>query len=198
MTLKEKHVTLSLRTTSRPSNGYFLQLATVGNHHWGAGLATVAAVLFDGPDYVHTLGNLTEHDVLAVQPVGDSRGYKELRAVGVGAAVGHGEKTRSDVLLGEVLVAKFFAVDGLAAGTVLSGEVTALAHETGDHSMEGRAFVSEAFLTSAQSSEVLDSLWHSIVVHLKHNSTGWLTANGHIEKAGDRHRGYFCKFDLRL
>ena len=141
MTLKEKHVTLSLRTTSRPSNGYFLQLTTVGNHHWGAGLATVAAVLFDGPDYVHTLGNLTEHDVLAVQPVGDSRGYKELRAVGVGAAVGHGQKTRSDVLLGEVLVAEFFAVDGLAAGSVLSGKVTALAHEAGDHSMEGRAFL---------------------------------------------------------
>jgi len=191
-------VTLSLRTTSRPSNGYCLQLAAVGNNYWGTGLATVAAVLFDVPYYVHTLGHLAKDDVLAVQPVGDSRGYKELRAVGVGATVGHGQKTRSDVLLNEILVAEFLAVDGLAAGSVLSGEVTALAHETGDHSMEGRAFVSEAFLTSTQSSEVLHSLWYNIVVHFKNNSTRWLTANGHIEKAGDRHRGYFCKSDLRL
>jgi len=177
---------------------YFLQLSRVGNDHWGAGLATVAAVLFDVPHYVHTLGHLTKNDMLAVQPVGDSSGYKELRAVGVGAAVGHGQKTGSDVLLGEVLVAEFLAIDGLATGSVLSGEVAALAHKTGDHSVEGRAFVSEAFLTSAQSSKVLDSLWHNIVVHLKNDSAGWLAANGHIKKAGDRHRGYFCKFDLRL
>ena len=41
-----------------------------------------------------------------------------LRAVGVGASVGHGQQPRLGVLKLEVLVVKLGAVDGLAAGAV--------------------------------------------------------------------------------
>ena len=46
----------------------------------------------------------TKHDVLAVEPVGDDGGDKELRAVGVLASVGHGEQARFGVLQLEVFV----------------------------------------------------------------------------------------------
>jgi hypothetical protein len=64
--------------------------------------------------------------VLSVQPSGNDGGDEELRAVGVGAGVGHGKETRLGVLQLEVLVLELLAVNGLAAGTVTAGEVTSL------------------------------------------------------------------------
>jgi hypothetical protein len=72
------------------------------------------------------LDDLTKHNVLSVQPAGDNSGDEELRAVGVGAGVGHGEKTRLGVLQLEVLVLELLAVDGLATGTVTACEVSSL------------------------------------------------------------------------
>eukprot|EP00955_Chlamydomonas_euryale_P041369 351963-Chlamydomonas_euryale.AAC.6 len=46
----------------------------------------------------------SKRTVLAVQPAGDDCGDKELRAVGVGAGVGHGQEARASVLHLEVLV----------------------------------------------------------------------------------------------
>ena len=43
-----------------------------------------------------------------------------------GTRVGHGQKERTVVLLGEGLVVELGAVDGLATGTIALGEVTAL------------------------------------------------------------------------
>ena len=43
-----------------------------------AGLAALGAQLLDRLDDVHALGDLAEHDVLAVQPRGDHGGDEEL------------------------------------------------------------------------------------------------------------------------
>jgi len=54
--------------------------------------------------------------------VGGEGGYsgdEELRAVGVGAGVGHGQETGFGVSQLEVLVRKFLAVDGLSARTAV-------------------------------------------------------------------------------
>ena len=66
------------------------------------------------------------------------------------------------MLVDEVLVVEFHAVDGLAASAVSSGEVAALSHELSDDSVEAAALVVEglagladALLTGAESSEVL-------------------------------------------
>ena len=47
-------------------------------------------------------------------------GDEELRAVGVGAGVGHGEEERTVVLELEVLIGELLTIDGLTAGTLQS------------------------------------------------------------------------------
>ena len=102
----------------------------------------------------------------------------------------------------EVLVAELLAVDGLAAGTLLSvrqrpfntsspceprflsskrgakgtyvaaGEVTTLEHELGDDTVELGARVAEALLASAEGAEVLGRLGDDIVEELEVDAAG--------------------------
>lgn len=55
----------------------------------------------------------------------------------------------------EVLIIKLSAVDGLAAGAVVVGEVASLAHELRNNPVEAAPFVAKAFFMSAQAAEVL-------------------------------------------
>ena len=55
----------------------------------------------------------------------------------------------------KVLVVKLAAVDGLAAGPVVVGEVTSLAHELGDDAVEAAPLEAEALFMRAQAAEVL-------------------------------------------
>lgn len=69
---------------------------------------------------------LAENDVLAVEPVRVGDANEELRAVGVGASVGHGQAAEASVLAANAskgLVLKLGAVDRLAARAVVVGEV---------------------------------------------------------------------------
>lgn len=66
------------------------------------------------------------------------------------------------MILGEGLVLKLVAIDGLAARSVTGGEVTTLDHELLDNTVEARALVVKRLaclaytpLTSAQAAEVL-------------------------------------------
>ena len=58
-----------------------LQLSRGGNGNGGLGLAGTGSLLFDGLDNVHTLDNLAEDDVLAIEPAGRDSGEEELGAV---------------------------------------------------------------------------------------------------------------------
>jgi hypothetical protein len=109
------------------------------------------------------VGNLAEDDVLAIQPRSDDGGDEELRAVGVGTSIGHGQQTRLGVLQVEVLILELLAVDGLTTGAVAAGEVTSLKHEVGDDTVERRALVTKALLTSAESTEVLGGVGNLVV-----------------------------------
>jgi len=138
-------------------------------------LAVITAGGLEGHDNVHgVLVDLAEDDVAAVQPRGDNGGDEELRAVGVGAGVGHGQQTGAVVLQLEVLIGKLLAVDGLAASAVTAGEVTTLEHEVGDDSVERRALVAEALLASAEGTEVLGGLGDNIVIEGEVDTTGLL------------------------
>ena len=108
--------------------------------------------------------------MLAVEPGGLGGAEEELGAVGPGSGVGHGQDSGSLVLQSEVLVSELGAVDGLAPSAVVVGEVTTLAHEVGDDTVEGGALVSEPLLSSAESSEVLSSLGDNIVPQLKQSN----------------------------
>lgn len=67
--------------------------------------------------YLHSVNDLAEYDVLAVQPWGLNGGDKELRSVRVRPRVGHGQVARSLVREVKVLILKLPPVDGLAANT---------------------------------------------------------------------------------
>ena len=117
-----------------------------------------------------------------VQPAGLSGAQEELRSVGVGSSVGHGQSSRSGVLQGEVLILELVSVDGFASGTVSTGEVTSLAHESWDNPVEARSSETESFLSSAQSSEVLGGLRDNIVPESHYDSTGGGTTNADVKE----------------
>merc|ERR1711976_237583 len=87
--------------------------------------------------------------MLAVQPRSHSSSDKKLAAVSVRTSISHRKQTRLSVFHDEVFVGKFFAVDGFSAGSVVSGEVTALAHELRDNTVKNGVGVAEAFFAGA-------------------------------------------------
>ena len=147
------------------------------------GTAALRAQHLQALQHVHSLLHLAEHHVVAVQPGAGNGGDEELRAVGVGAAVRHGEEARTRVLQREVLVGEALAVDGLAAGAVSVREITSLvvkheegenlAHELGNDTMQGAALVVEllsrladSLLSRAEAAEVLGGLGNDIGAEL--------------------------------
>ena len=62
----------------------------------------------------------------------------------------------------EIFVGELGSVDALPASAVVVGEVTALQHEVGNHSVERAAFEAEAFLASAQSTKVFRRFWNDV------------------------------------
>lgn len=57
--------------------------------------------------------------------------------------------------------------DGCLDTHVSAGEVTTLSHEPGNHTVECRACISEALLTSCQGAEVTSRLWDDVVVEFE-------------------------------
>lgn len=67
----------------------------------------------------------------------------------------------------EVLIFELVPVNALAPGTIVIGEVTSLAHETGNYPVETAALVAKALLVCAQGAEVLGSLRDHISTKLQ-------------------------------
>ena len=51
---------------------------------------------------------------------------EKLRSVCIGPRIGHAQNPRSGVLQNEVLIGKLIAVDGLASGSISTGEIATL------------------------------------------------------------------------
>jgi hypothetical protein len=71
------------------------------------------------------------------------------------------------VLQCEVFVLELVSIDGLSASAIVVGEVTTLAHEVGNDTVEGRALVAVALLAGAQGAEVLGGPGYDISAQLK-------------------------------
>jgi len=130
---------------------------------------------------IHALHNTAKHDVLVVQPAGLNSGDEELASIGVGSSISHGHDTRASVLQCEVLISELAAIDGLATSAVVVGEVSTLAHEVGDDTVENAAFVAKALLASAKGAEVFSGLGNNVAPQLNHDPAGGLAVDGHIK-----------------
>jgi len=113
-----------------------LKHSRISDDDLGASFTRFAADPLDGFDDIHTGSHPSENDVLAIQPRGLGGAKEELASVGVGSSVGHGKDTGAGVLLDEVFIGELVAVDRLAPGAVAPGEVAALAHESGNNTVE--------------------------------------------------------------
>jgi len=159
-----------------------LKLATVGDDNLLLGRATLASEALNLLHHIQTLNHLTEHNVLAIQPCGLHGAQEELGAICVGSSVGHGEDSRSSVLELEVLIGELVSVDALSTGTVVVCEVTSLAHEVWDDTMERAALEAKALLSGAQSTEVLCSLGDYVGTQLHDDLANRLTAGCHVKE----------------
>lgn len=113
-----------------------LERTTVSDGDLLLGFAAIGAEAFDRLDDVQTTCDVSEDDVLAIQPGSVSRANEELAAIGVRARIGHGHGSEAAMLELEVLIRELVAVDGLAARAVVVGEVAALQHEARDHTVD--------------------------------------------------------------
>lgn len=145
------------------------ELSTVVNHNLCRCSSAVTSIRLDCLDHLHTLGDGSEHNVLSIQPRSRCGAQEELRSVRVWAGIGHGQDSWASVLQNKVLILKLAPVDGLPTRTVSSGEISSLAHEVWNHTVERGPFEvqrlarpSGTFLASAETPEVLGSLWNNI------------------------------------
>mmetsp|Transcript_52072 Transcript_52072/g.117299 ORF Transcript_52072/g.117299 Transcript_52072/m.117299 type:complete len:221 (-) Transcript_52072:28-690(-) len=131
--------------------------------------------------------HLAEHHVLVVQPVALVARDEELAAVGVGAAVGHGEQAGLVVLEDEVLVGEPLPEDAQTACAVALHEVASLNHEVLDDSVESTVLVANGHLVqlelpSAQLPEVLCCLRHHVTVELHLYAAHGVASDGDVEE----------------
>src|SRR5258706_662580 len=131
-------------------------------------------VLLDRQDYVHSLRDLSENRVDAVQMPLRRVADEELAAAGVLAGVGHGQRSR-DVLV-DVLLCLALDLVARAAGAdrplaALRVGVAALNHEVGDHTVKLGAVVEPG---AGELLEVGDGIGHLIgeQLQLDHASRG--------------------------
>lgn len=124
------------------------------------------------------LNDLTEDNMMAVQPWSDFESDEELGAVGVGTSIGHGEQVWLGEAQVEILIIKFGAVDALATFSVSGSDVTSLSHEARNNSVEGTALIVEWVAkcantvgTVAECYEILDSQGNSLAEESENDLT---------------------------
>ena len=137
--------------------------------------------LLDRVDDILAFENLAKHRMLAVQPRSGDVGDEELRAVGVGAGVGHRQDAGCVVFeIGMKFV--FKRVTRPASSRAIGA--AALDHEVGDDAMKCEAVVKTV---RGQLFEVRHGFGSFVVVQLNANRA----AIG--RKRGDLHAGSLCK-----
>jgi len=105
------------------SSASCLELSAVADGDLLAGLSRLAAEALSGLDDVVAINDLSEDDVLSVEPSGLGGADEELGSVGVGTSVGHGQNTLTSVGKLEVLVGELGTIDGFTTTSITTGEI---------------------------------------------------------------------------
>lgn len=110
------------------------------------------------------ISDLTENNVLAIEPASHRRRDEKLRAISVRSRIGHGEESRAGVALVEVLICELLSVNRLASSAIAASEVTSLKHECGNHTVELGILEAKALLAGAEATEVLHSFGNDTLI----------------------------------
>ena len=121
--------------------------------------------------------------MLAVKPRRRNGAEEKLRAVGVGAGIGHAQHAGVGVLELKIFVSELLPVDRFATGAVVVGEVTTLAHEVGDHAMERRTLEAKPLFAGAERTKVFSRLRHHIGPKFDDHTAGWLVTDADVHEA---------------
>ena len=107
----------------------------------------------NSPDNIVAITARAKDHVLAIQMRCLASANEELTAVGVWPGISHRKAAFSRVLAGfaiEVLILKLVAIDWLPTCSVAGREVTSLAHEPWNHTVETGSLVAKTLLAGAQ------------------------------------------------
>mmetsp|Transcript_13072 Transcript_13072/g.18072 ORF Transcript_13072/g.18072 Transcript_13072/m.18072 type:complete len:258 (-) Transcript_13072:197-970(-) len=133
--------------------------------------------------------DFAKDDMFSVKVRSWGNSQEKLRSIGMLPSVRHREQAFLLMLNFEVLVFKLLAVNGLASLTIPIGEVSSLAHESRNYSVERAAFVvewlsflSNSFLAGAQGPEVCNCLRNLFSVQSHHYPPLLLPSDGNIEE----------------
>jgi len=159
----------------------FSKLTAVRNANLLGTFARLRSIGFNLLDDFHAFNDLPKDNMLAIQPRSLGRADKELRTVGVWSSIGHAEDAGASVLELEVFVLELVAIDGLASSSVVVGEVSALAHEVGDHAVEGGSLVAHSLFTSAKSTEILGGPGDHIRSQLHDDAAHRAASSSHVK-----------------
>ena len=118
---------------------------------------------------------------MSVEPWCVSSANEELASVGIWTTVGHTEASETRVWQFEVLISEARTVDRNTTSSVEVGEVTTLAHELWDDTVEWTVLISECSSgrlgSNAKLTEVLGSLWDDVSEQFKNHSSGFPSAD---------------------
>jgi hypothetical protein len=136
--------------------------------------------------------------VTSIEPGSHFRRDEELGPVGVLPGIRHGQPAGAKMLQLEVLILEPFSVDASPAGSVTSGEISALYHEVLDDSVENGPFVSLSLGFLGQLFEVLRSFWNGFPEESDFDPSSWLSANRDIEPNLEGEKEYFFSIFVYL
>ena len=114
----------------------YSELSAIGDMDGLSGLTVLRSNLLHSLEDILSLGDLSEDGVLSIEMRSRNEAEEELRSVGVGTSVGHGEDAGAGVLEAEVFVSELFSVDGFTTTAVALGEITTLDHEGRNDTVE--------------------------------------------------------------
>jgi len=171
------------------------QLATVTDTYIARNGTATRAKLLDLVDdtLARVVNDLTEDSVTAIEVRAGGGGDKELRAVGVGAAVRHGQEVSAIVLKSRMdFILEVCTIDRPTTRAIEVCDIATLAHEAWNDAVEDRVAVAQqastlGLDTSTELPEVLTSLGCSVAIKTHVDRTDRLAVdiNAHVHSIRD-------------